>query len=424
MTSDNSAEPSSADSAAASEQFDVVVIGGGSGGISVSASILKRDSALRLAIIEPSSKHCYQPAWTLVGGGAYDVAKTVKATSEVIPQGATWLQSAAKRVDASARQIELEDGRVVGYQQLVVAPGLRLAWEKIDGVEETLGKNGVTSNYRLDLAPYTWKLVQSLENGTAIFTQPPMPIKCAGAPQKALYLSCDYWRHQGVASSIDVEFALAGAALFGVADFVPTLQSYIERYNAALLFNQNLVAVDGPNRKATFEVTNAAGEKERVEKHFDMLHVVPPQVAPDFIKESGLGNAAGWVDVDPDTLRHTQFDDIFALGDCIGTSNAKTAAAARKQSVVVAENLLAARNGTSLPAHYDGYGACPLTVERGKVVLAEFGYNGKLLPTFPLDPKVPRKLNWWMKIELLPFIYWNGMLKGREWLTRVKIDKK
>lgn len=406
-----------------SEDFDIVVVGGGSAGIGITASLLKRRPSLRIAVIEPSSKHCYQPAWTLVGGGVYDVGKTVKATSEVIPEGASWIEQSAARIDAESHSVALDNGQSIGYQQLIVCPGLRLAWEKIEGVEETLGQNGVTSNYRLDLAPYTWKLVKELENGTAIFTQPPMPIKCAGAPQKALYLSCDYWRQQGVSSSIKVEFALAGNALFGVSEFVPTLKSYIERYNANLDFGHNLVKVDGPNHKATFETTDAEGNQQRIEKSFDMLHVVPPQVAPDFIKESGLGNDAGWVDVDSTTLQHSRFDNVFALGDCIGTSNAKTAAAARKQVVIVAENLLAAREGKVLPARYDGYGACPLTVERGKVVLAEFGYGGKLLPTLPLNPRVPRAFNWWMKTRLLPFIYWEGMLKGREWLTKAQVDK-
>ncbi|MGJ8525940.1 NAD(FAD)-dependent dehydrogenase [Halomonadaceae bacterium LMG 33818] len=406
------------------EAYDVVIVGGGSAGIAISASLLKRSPQLRVAIIEPSAKHCYQPAWTLVGGGLYDVGKTVRATTEVIPKGADWIQGAVSSVSPEEQKVTLEgSSRSIEYQQLVICPGLRLAWEKIDGLEETLGKNGVTSNYRLDLAPYTWQLVKNLSSGKAIFTQPGMPIKCAGAPQKALYLSCDYWLQQGNISGIDVEFTLAGNALFGVADFVPVLESYIERYDAKTSFGKNLVAIDGDSKKATFEVATEHGKKERVEESFDFIHVVPPQVAPSFIKESGLGNEAGWCDVDASTLQHTRYDNVFALGDCIGTSNAKTVAAARVQVVIVADNLLAKREGRALSAHYDGYGACPLTVERGKVVLAEFGYGGKLLPTLPLDPKVPRKFYWFLKTEALPFIYWNGMLKGHEWLTKAHVKK-
>ena len=398
---------------------DIVVIGGGTAGIGLVASLLKRSPHLNVTVIEPSPRHFYQPAWTLVGGGAFNVENTVRPTASVMPRGANWVQAAVTGIDPDKRQLTLSDARTVSYLNLVVCPGLRLAWEKIEGLEETLGQHGVTSNYSYQHATYTWDQVQKLRGGKVLFTQPAMPIKCAGAPQKALYLSCDHWNRTGVLSDIDVEFNLAGAALFGVATFVPPLMKYIEKYKARLAFNSNLVKVDGPAKTAWFEVRDADGNVARQAKTFDLLHVVPPQVSPDFIARSALADTAGWCEVDPHSLQHPRYPDVFALGDICGTTNAKTAAAVRKQIVVVAENLLALRKQQPLPLKYDGYGSCPLTVEKGKVILAEFGYAGKLLPTFPLDPTTPRRSAWWLKATLLPWFYWNGMLKGREWLTRV-----
>ncbi|CAI8902461.1 hypothetical protein PS893_00902 [Pseudomonas fluorescens] len=398
---------------------DIVVIGGGTAGIGLVASLLKRSPHLNITVIEPDSRHYYQPAWTLVGGGAYNVENTVRPMASVMPRGAHWLQAAVTGIDPDKRQLTLGDGRTVVYQNLVVCPGLRLAWEKIEGLEDTLGQHGVTSNYSYRHATYTWDQVQKLRGGKVLFTQPAMPIKCAGAPQKALYLSCDHWNKSGVLNDIDVEFNLAGAALFGVPTFVPPLMKYIEKYKARLAFNSNLVKVDGPAKTAWFDVKDADGNVTRQAKTFDLLHVVPPQVSPDFIAQSPLADAAGWCEVDPHTLKHPRYPGVFALGDICGTTNAKTAAAVRKQIVVVAENLLALRKQQPLPLKYDGYGSCPLTVEKGKVILAEFGYAGKLLPTFPLDPTIPRRSAWWLKATLLPWFYWNGMLKGREWLTRV-----
>lgn len=397
--------------------FDIVVVGGGSAGLGVTASLLRRRSSLRIAVIEPSEKHYYQPAWTLVGGGAYAIDQTARNTADVMPHGAEWIKAAASEFAPEKNLVHLADGRSVGYRQLIVCPGIRLAWEKIEGAQETLGKNGVTSNYLFDLAPYTWSLVQQLKGGKALFTQPPMPIKCAGAPQKAMYLSCDYWQRHGVLDKIDVEFDLAGAVLFGVPEFVPPLMEYVHKYHAGLVFNSNLVKVNGPEKIATFEIKNEAGEVTRVDKPFDMLHITPPQVAPDFLSNSPLANAAGFCEVDPKTLRSTCFSNVFSLGDACSAPNSKTAAAVRKQVVIVAENLLAAKEGRELRAVYDGYGACPLTVENGKVVLAEFGYGGKLLPTFPLNPVIARKLYWWMKVNLFPWVYWDCLLKGREWLA-------
>ncbi len=398
---------------------DIVVIGGGTAGIGFVASLLKRDPQLKVTVIEPSSQHYYQPAWTLVGGGAFDVKDTVRPMSKVMPRQATWIQASVSAIDPQSRQLTLDDQRTVSYQNLIVCPGLRLAWEKVEGLQESLGQHGVTSNYSYQHAQYTWDQVQKLRDGRALFTQPAMPIKCAGAPQKALYLSCDYWRKSAVLKDINVEFNLAGAALFGVPTFVPPLMKYIEQYDAQLAFNSNLVKVDGPAKIAWFEVKDADGNVSRVAKTFDLLHVVPPQVAPDFIAQSPLADAGGWCEVDPHSLQHPRYPDVFALGDICGTSNAKTAAAVRKQVVVVAQNLLAARKQQPLPLKYDGYGSCPLTVEKGKVILAEFGYGGKLLPTFPLDPTVARRSAWWLKATLLPWFYWHGMLKGREWLTRL-----
>lgn len=402
---------------------DIVVIGGGSAGIGLLASLLKRDPHLNIILIEPNDYHCYQPAWTLVGGGAYDLQKTRRPLANVLPNGVSWVQAAVSEVLPDEQTLVLDNGQRVTWDNLIVCPGLRLAWEKIEGLQDTLGQHGVTSNYSYEHAAYTWQLVQQLKGGKALFAQPAMPIKCAGAPQKAMYLSCDHWLKQGTLKNIDVEFNLAGAALFGVATFVPPLMKYVEKYNARLAFNSNLVKVDGPARKAWFEVKDTEGNVSVEEKTFDMLHVVPPQLAPDFIRQSPLADAAGWCEVNPHSLQHLRYPHIFGLGDVCGTTNAKTAAAVRKQIVVVAENLLALRKQAPLPLKYDGYGSCPLTVEKGKVVLAEFGYGGKLLPTFPLDPTRARRSMWFLKATLLPWFYWNGMLKGREWLTRLaKVD--
>ncbi|MDI2590571.1 NAD(P)/FAD-dependent oxidoreductase [Pseudomonas sp. N3-W] len=402
---------------------DIVVIGGGTAGIGFVASLLKRDPSLQITVIEPSNQHYYQPAWTLVGGGAYSVEDTARPMASVMPRQATWLQAAVSVIDPDNKQLTLDDGRNLTYQNLIVCPGLRLAWEKIEGLPETLGHNGVTSNYSYQHAAYTWELVKGLRGGKAIFTQPAMPIKCAGAPQKALYLSCDHWRKAGVLNQIDVEFNLAGAALFGVATFVPPLMKYIEKYNARLAFTSNLVKVDGPSKTAWFDVIDADGNITQQTKTFDLLHVVPPQVAPDFVRKSPLADAAGWCEVNMHSLQHVRYPEVFGLGDVCSTSNAKTAAAVRKQIVVVAQNLLAQRRRQPLPLKYDGYGSCPLTVEKGRVILAEFGYAGKLLPTFPMDPTVARRSAWWLKATFLPWFYWNGMLKGREWMTRLsKVD--
>ncbi len=393
----------------------VVVIGGGAAGIATASSLLKRRPGLDIAIIDPADTHAYQPGWTMVGAGIFEPETTRRTMASVMPKGVTWLKTAATSFQPDNNEVTLEDGSIVTYDALVVAPGIRLAWEQIEGLQGALGKHGVTSNYRYDLAPYTWELVQRLKHGTAIFSQPPMPIKCAGAPQKAMYLSCDYWLRSGVLDQLDVAFDNSGGVLFGVADYVPALMSYIEKYGVDLRLGSTLMTVDGPAKQAVFKT-----ETGEVTRDFDMLHVVPPQVAPQFLADSPLAAENGFTDVDQHTLRHIRYDNVFGLGDAGAMPNAKTAAAVRKQAPVVAVNVLQQLDGKQPKAGYDGYGSCPLTVERGKIVLAEFGYGGKLMPSFPgwlIDGTKPARLSWILKADVLPWIYWNAMLKGHEWMA-------
>lgn len=401
---------------------EVVIIGGGAAGIAVASSLKSRKPDLDIALIDPADVHYYQPGWTMVGGGIFDPATTAKTMASLIPDGVRWIKAAVAAFEPDKKAVILDGCRVVKYRSLIVVPGLKLNWAGIEGLSETLGRNGVTSNYRYDLAPYTWELVQGLHKGRAVFTQPPMPIKCAGAPQKALYLSADHWFRNGDIKNIEIDFFNAGPVLFGVKEYVPALMEYIKRYDAHLHFQHRLTRIDGPARKAWFTKTDADGAQSTVETDFDMIHVAPPQVAPDFVRVSPLADAAGWVDVDQGTLRHKTLEGIYSLGDVCNAPNAKTAAAARKQAPIVAHNLLkdmgVIKGGDAI---YDGYGSCPLTVERGKIVLAEFGYGGKLLPSFPswlIDGAKPSHLAWLLKERMLPPIYWQAMLKGREWMAK------
>jgi len=400
-----------------SKHFDVIVVGGGSAGIATAASLIRRERTLDIAIVDPADKHFYQPGWTMVGGGIFDVKSTGRPLSSVIPRGCTWINTAVSAFDPENNTVLLSDDSRLEYDRLVVCPGLKLNWAGIEGLETWLGKRGVTSNYSVNTASYTWELVQSLKGGKALFTQPPMPIKCAGAPQKAMYLSADHWTRSGLINDIDVHFYTSTPGLFGVQAYVPALMSYVERYRADLHFQHTLTSVDGEKQIATFRTADG----DTVESDFDMIHICPPQCAPDFVRESPLADDAGWVDVNPDTLQSTRFENIWALGDVTNAPNAKTAAAARAQAPVVAVNLLHHAGKSAHYSHYNGYGSCPLTVERGKIVLAEFGYGGKLLPSFPkwlLDGEQPSKLAWRLKAQALPWIYWEAMLKGREWMVK------
>jgi sulfide:quinone oxidoreductase len=394
--------------------FSVLVVGGGNAGLSAASQLLK-NPALRVGIIEPSDKHYYQPAWTLVGAGEFDIRKTVKPESAFIPKGASWIQDAVATFEPTDNQVTCTSGARYTYDALVVAPGIQLDWDKIKGLKDTLGQNGVSSNYSFDLAPYTWELIRNFKGGTAVFTNPSSPIKCGGAPHKIMYLACDYWRKQGILDQCDVYYVSGAGAIFGVKEYAATLREVVADYNIKTHFSSNTVEIDGPGRTVYYETKNENGEVERKSLAFDLCHAVPPQSAPEFIKHGPLADASnpyGYVEVDKHTLQHTRFANVFACGDCTNAPCSKTGAAIRKQVPVLVSNVLSYLGQQPVAARYEGYSACPIPTQYGKLMLAEFDYSNTPTMTFPFDQAVPRWSMWMMKKHLLPWLYWNKILKG------------
>ena len=391
----------------------IVIAGGGAAGLSVASSLLKQEPHLDIAIIEPSEYHYYQPAWTLVGGGAFNQSKTRRKQIDCIPKGARWIKDSVASFDPENNQIILASGKSVEYRHLVVALGIQINWNQIEGLEETLGKHGVTSNYHYNHAPYTWECLKNFKGGRALFTQPELPIKCAGAPQKIAYLASDLWRKKAIA--VDAHFYAHAETFFSVPFYAKELEKVAASYGVKRHHKHLLIAVDGPQKIATFKVIKEDGTTENIQEKFDFLHVTPPQSAPDVVKQSTLANAGGWVAVNKNTLRHDQYSNIYSLGDCSSIPTSKTAAAVHQQAPVLVANLLADIRQTKSAASYDGYTACPVTTSYGKVLLAEFTFDGVVTPSFPLDPRVPHRSKWFLKKYFFPYLYWNGMLKGRDW---------
>jgi len=393
----------------------IVIVGGGAGGITVAAQLLRQRSRLDIAIIEPSDKHYYQPGWTLVGGGQFKFEDTVRDEAGVIPKGVTWIQDKVVTLDPDHNAVVTEEGVQVTYDYLVMAPGIQIDWGKIKGLSETLGKNGVTSNYSHPHTRYTWQLIDDFKGGTAIFTYPATPIKCGGAPQKIMYMADDtFKRKSGVGVNSRVMFCTAGGTIFGVKEYADVLNQVVNRRGIEVKYFYNLKEVRGETREAIFEVTTDKGIED-VTLKFDLLHVAPPMSAPDFIKHSPLAvpnHPGGWVDVDRDTLQHKRYPNVFGIGDSSSVPTSKTAAAVRGQAPVVIRNLLSVMDRSPLSETYNGYTCCPLITGYNYTVMAEFDYEGRPIASFLMNPAKERWSMWLAKKHLLPFLYWQRMLKG------------
>ena len=389
---------------------EVVIVGGGTAGISVAARLLKADPAPRVTIIDPAKKHYYQPIWTLVGGGVVDKSVSERDEAEVIPDGATFINESVDRFDPEHDTLTTASGATIHYDQLVVAPGIQLDWDAVDGLREALGHGGVTSNYAYETVDYTWDLIRNFRGGNAVFTFPATPIKCAGAPQKIMYLAEESFRRQGVRKQSKITYASATPGIFGIPRYKAVLDEIVEARGIETAFRHSLVSIRSKSREAVFRHLD---EDREVVLPYDMIHVTPPQSAPDFVKRSALANETGWVDVDKHTTQHVRFPNVFSLGDASSLPCSKTGAAIRKQAPVTARNVLDLRAGRELSGRYDGYASCPLVTGYGRVVLAEFGYDGKIMETFGVNQAKERFSMYALKAHALPSMYWHGMLQGR-----------
>jgi sulfide:quinone oxidoreductase len=394
-------------------QHQIVIAGGGNAGISVAAQLLRQNKQLDIAIIDPADKHYYQPAWTLVGAGVFNVKDTEKNEADVMPKGVKWIKQKVVSFQPELNSLTLENNDSINYQYLIVAPGIQLNWHEIKGLKETLGKNGVCSNYSFDMAPYTWECIKNFKGGNALFTNPHTPVKCGGAPHKIMWMAADYFKRNSVFAKATIQYWSGGTRLFGVDKYEKTLKKVAERDNVHINFYTKLVEIDGPNKKAKFVGFGEQNKDKEYWVDFDMIHVTPPQSAPDFVKNSSLANAAGWVDVDKNSLQHVKFANIFSLGDASSLPTSRTGAAIRKQAPVVVKNLLALINGQTASASYNGYTSCPVLTGYGKLVLCEFDYNNQPLETFPFDQSKERWSMYQLKTKVLPWLYWHKILPGK-----------
>ena len=400
-------------SAPAREHHTIVIVGGGTAGLTTAARLI-RAGQHDIAVVEPSSQHYYQPLFTVVGGGRAPQSASVRPESGLMPKGVRWIREAAVAADPDAQTVTTGQGRVIGYDYLVMAPGIQLDFGKVPGLTETLGKNGVSSNYRFDLTPRTWEFVRDMRGARRSSPCPPGRSSAPGPRRRSPTSprtgggTSTSWTRRGSS------WCCRRLPMFSQPDWARVLEGVAAGYGIEVRKESQLTEVDGDARRAVIADTKA-GTKETVD--YDLLHAVPPQSAPDWVKDSPLADPAvpaGYVNADKHTLVHPGWPNVFTLGDVANLPTSKTGAAVRKQSPVLVANLITAMGGRPAAARYNGYTSCPLVTSRNRMLLAEFDYDLKPTPSIPLiNTMKPRYDMWLLKRYGLPALYWHLMLRGR-----------
>lgn len=400
---------------------DILIVGGGTAGINVAQQLKQiyeeRGSEVPgISIIDKSKLHHYQPGWTLVGAGLKDKSEMNSPMSETIPQHAKHVDAFVSSLNAEENTLLTDDGATHSYKSLILCPGIKLNYDAVEGLREAMGKNGVATIYDFDQCDKVWSNIKDLTKGTALFTQPKGDVKCAGAPQKIMWMAEDYWNKAGRRGDINIEFSTALPKMFGIQKYSDILKGLTESRNVTPNFETVLTKVDGKQKIAEF--TTASGEK--LQKKYDFLHATVPMAPHDFIKSSSVANAAGHVAVDDKTLRSTKFPNVWSLGDASSLPTSKTAAAVMSQTPILVHNFYNANHGKELTALYDGYTSCPLLVGYGKLILAEFGYGGEIKESFAkfgADQGVPSRWAYHLKKDFFPAVYFSLFTKG-SWYGR------
>jgi sulfide:quinone oxidoreductase len=394
----------------ATSRHQIIIVGGGHAGISVAARLRRASGRYGITMIEPRSTHYYQPLWTLIGGGVFpDKAVSTREEAKLIPTDVNWVQDEVVEFDPEDDALLTRSGLKLSYEQLVVAPGLELAWDLVKGLSEARGNNGVCSNYAYDTVDKTWEFMTAFQAGNAIFTCPTTPVKCKAAGQKIMYLTEHFLRKTGKRQRAKVIFATADTTLSPVPKYAAVLDKIASERGIDVQFQHDLIEVRGDRKEAVFRRLDTGAT---VVLPYELIHVTPPQRAPDCVRNSLLADAAGWVDVDRHTLQHRRYPNIFSLGDASNLPTIKTGAAVRKQAPVLVENLLAFRQRIPLTARYEGYTSCPIVTRYGRVMLTEFDYAKRPRETFPFNQAKERISMYLLKKYALPFLYWHVFLRG------------
>lgn len=396
----------------------IVIAGAGAAGLSLASRLRRQMPEAVITIIDAKQAHHFQPGFTLLGAGLWQAKDVTFRNADFMPRGVEWIAEAVAEFDPESNSVTTTGGQRVDYDFLLVATGLQLDYERIEGMEPGLiGREGIASIYagpEAAVASY-----QAIENfvdsgGIGLFGRPAGEMKCAGAPLKITFITDDLARRRGKRGGVELTYNAHAGAVFAVEPVDARVREMFAERDIGVNAHHVLTSIDPGARMATFDTPDGL-----VTLDYDLIHVVPPMRAPDAVLDSplpwqeGALAADGWIEADKATLRHPRFANVFAVGDIAGVPRGKTAASVKWQVPVVVDNLVSETAGLPMTAEYNGYTSCPMVTAYGRAMLIEFDYEGRLIPSFPFIPPLQDLwISWLIEEKALKGTY-RAMLRGR-----------
>ncbi|BAF72241.1 NAD(P)/FAD-dependent oxidoreductase [Sulfurovum sp. NBC37-1] len=417
---------------ASRKKADIVIIGGGTAGMTVAARLRRSAPNAKITLIAPNETHLYQSGQVYVAAGLFSEFDNKRPTSELLPDNVIWMKDKVTAFDPDKNRVQTAKHNTVPYDYLVVALGCEYDYNAVEGMSsDDIGKHGIASVYMNDLNEGTsegaivsrmWmKAIRRKAQKSEVrvlFSDSQTPVKGEGASLSMLFLANDMLKGNGLKIKDKdlqhkVKFTLtkAGKVLFPSAKIDAALKRTMKKTdNVSVSYGHILKRIDKEKKVAVY-----ANGDEEVNVSYDYLHITPPMRAPQVVRDSELsiknGPHKGWLDVDENTLRHPKYRNVFGLGDVVGLSSGKSGGAVREQAIVLQDNIAAVMEGKVEPMSYEGYSVSPIKTRYGRVMLAEYTPKG-LAPMFPLNPTTPRWIWWEMDLHLMRRAYYDLMMRG------------
>lgn len=373
---------------------EVVILGGGVGGTIVANLVAKQSSGkAHVTVVDATGIHVYQPGFLYVAIGQEQPSALQRAETHLLRHDVSLVVDRAIRVDPVARKVQLESGRTLPYDQLVLATGSRTLMDEVPGAKDA------HDFYTMDGAVRLFEALEGFEGGSIVIGVAGIPYKCPPAPVEFVFLLDDYLRARGIRDKTAIKLLSPLNRAFTIEATSKLVQPILAERGIELTGFFNVESVD-PVAKT---VSSLEGETVA----YDLLVLVPPHRGQKVIEDSGLGDERGWVPVDKNTLKHTKFDQVWAIGDTTNIPISKSGSVAHYEATIVAAQILAEVKGEAPPAHvYDGKVTCFLETGHGQATTINFDYDHP-----PVSPSPARRWHW--AKALFNKTYWHTVPQGR-----------
>lgn len=392
----------------------LVILGAGTGG-TIMANKLRKvldRSEWDITIVDENKNHYYQPGFLFIPFGIYTSQDVIKPKADFIPPGVKLLFNKIDKIEPGNNRVLLAGGNVLTYDWLIIATGIRLVPEETPGLKDKLWYKKIFDFYSLEGAVAMHEFFRNWEGGRLVLAITEMPFKCPVAPLEFVFLADHYFTEKGIRDKVDISFVTPLPGAFTKPRTSKLLGDLMEQKNIKVVPEFYIEHVDNDEQKIV--------SYDQKEVPFDVLAIIPVNKGSDVIERSGMGDDLGFIPTDKYTLRSSQYENIFVLGDASNIPTSKAGSVVHFAADILYENFLSAIENRPLKAQFDGHSNCYIETGFGMGSIIDFNYNTEPLPgTFPLPGIGPfgllqnTKMNHYGKI-LFRWIYWHILLKGKQ----------